>query len=444
MSSTSYPATRLNLLLCATPMHGHVTPLLAVAGALVAARHDVRFLTGARYRAAVEATGARWVPLPADADYDDGDVDRAFPGRVGRHGVDGARWDLRHIFLDPAPSQLRAVDVLLAERPVDIVLAESLFFGALLLLCRPPAQRPPVVNLGIVPLGLRSRDTAPFALGIPPMPGPLGRARNALLSWTTDRLVFGGLQREAGVLAREVAGGELTTPAMNYPALADAIVQFTVPEFEYPRSDLTVPVHFVGPVSLATASTAPLPEWWGDLDGRRVVHVTQGTVANSDLEDLVLPTARALVDSDVLVVATTGGRAVPSASLPPNLRIAPYLPYDLLFPRLDAFVTNGGYGGVHYALAHGVPILSTGDTEDKAEVSARVAWSGAGLRLKPRKGRIESNRIRTAVDRLLSDPAFRENARRIGTAIADAPGPAGVEDVLRDLAGRRGEPAPRF
>lgn len=428
----------LSLLLCSTPVHGHVTPLLAVARSLVSDGHDVRFLTGARYRRAVEQTGARWMPLPAAADFDDSDVDAAFPGRVGRTGVDGARWDLRNIFLDPAPAQLRAVDALLAQQPADAVLTESLFLGALLLLCRPAAERPPVVNLGIVPLGLRSRDTAPFALGMPPMAGPLGRVRNAVLNATTDRLVFGELQTAGAEMVRSVVGGELTTPVMNYPALADAVVQFTVPEFEYPRSDLTVPVHFVGPVSTSAATDIALPEWWDDLDGGRpIVHVTQGTVANVDLGELIAPTLRALEDRDVLVVASTGGRDASGLAVPANARVAPYLPYDLLFPRLSAFVTNGGYGGVHFALAHGVPILSTGNTEDKAEVSARIAWSGAGLRLAPRRGRIDPPRIASAVDRLLAEPSFRANAERIGTAIATAPGPRAVADVVQQLLRQR-------
>lgn len=424
----------LSLVICSTPVHGHVTPLLAVARTLVAAGHDVRFLTGGRYRAAVEATGARWFPLSDDADYDDRDMDAAFPGRVGLRGVAGPRWDLQHIFLEPAPSQLRALDDLLAAEPADAVLTESLFLGAMLMLARPVHQRPLVVNLGIVPLGLRSRDTAPFALGIPPLAGPVGRVRNRFLTWTTDRFVFAELQRSAERMVRDLVGVELSVPVMDYPSAADAVVQFSVPEFEYPRGDLTTPVHFVGPVSLADASTVEVPEWWDDLhDGRPVVHVTQGTVANGDLSGLVLPVFEALADRDVLVVATTGGRDVPSIAMPDNARIAPYLPYDRLFPLLSAFVTNGGYGGVHYALAHGVPIVATGDSEDKSEVSARVAWSGAGLRLRPRDGRVGPAQVGRAVDALLSDPSFRSNAERIGAAIRRSPGPAGITAVLDAL-----------
>ena len=427
-----------SLLLCSTPVRGHVTPLLAVARALVGAGHDVRFLTGRTYREAVEQTGARWCALPAEADYDDSDMDAAFPARVGRTGVAGVRWDLQHIFLDPAPAQLRAVDELLATHPADAVLTESMFLGAMLLLSRPAAERPPVINLGIIPLGLRSRDTAPFALGIPPRPGAVGRARNALLTWSTDRFVFGDLQRAAARQVRDIVGAELRTPVMNYPSLADAVVQFSVPEFEYPRTDVRTPVHFVGPVSLADASSIPVPDWWGDLDADRpVVHVTQGTVANADLNDLVLPTIDALADRDVLVVATTGGRELPRRPLPANARIAAYLPYDRLFPRTSVLVTNGGYGGVHYALAHGVPVVATGNTEDKAEVAARVAWSGVGLRLKPTRSGIAPTRIAHAVDEILGNGSYRERAAHIGAAITRAPGPLGIEAVLDSLAGAR-------
>ncbi|AYF98150.1 glycosyltransferase [Protaetiibacter intestinalis] len=420
----------LNLLICSTPVHGHVTPLLAVTRHLIASGHRVRFLTGTRYRDAVEAAGAGWVPLPAEADYDDRDITAAFPGREGLSGPAGIRYDLREIFLRPGPAQLAAVDAAIAEERPDAVLVESMFMGALLLLCR-PGERPPVVNLGIVPLGLASRDTAPFGLGIPPKPGLAGRIRNRMLRFVAERIVFGSVQRYARELV-ERAGGTLTRDFMGSAALADAIVQFTVPSFEYPRSDLPASVHFVGPVSRTTPSTMPLPEWWGDLDGSRpVVHVTQGTVANTDLGALIDPTIEALADDDVLVVVSMGGREVPERAYPANVRIASYLPYDKLLPLTDVMVTNGGYGGVHFAMEHGVPLVTAGLTEDKAEVTARVAWSGAGINL--RTDRADAASVRSAVRRLLSDPTFRERSAAIGRDIAASPGVAGLESLLPTL-----------
>ena len=66
--------------------------------------------------------------------------------------------------------------------------------------------------------------------------------------------------------------------------------------------------------------------------------------------------------------------------LPPNTYVAEYLPHDVLLPKVDVMVTNGGYGAVQRALSTGVPLVVAGDTEDKPEVAARVAWSGAGDR----------------------------------------------------------------
>ena len=89
------------------------------------------------------------------------------------------------------------------------------------------------------------------------------------------------------------------------------------------------------------------------------MHVTQGTIANDDLSELILPTVHGLADADVLVVVATGGRPVAELGpLPANARAAEFLPYAELFAQTDVFVTNGGYGGVQFALAHGVPVVS--------------------------------------------------------------------------------------
>jgi MGT family glycosyltransferase len=419
-----------SVLIASTPVRGHVTPLLAVAEALVAAGDRVRFLTGTRYRDEVAATGAEFLALPTEADYDDRDMDAAFPGRRGLKGPAGIRYDMIEIFLKPVPAQLRALRAAIAAEPTDALLAESMFGAAAVLSGVPRAERPLVVNLGIVPLALKHPDVAPFGLGIKPMPGAIGRLRNSLLAVSAEKGVFAPVQRYADELSRMETGRGLDRFFLDWPAGADLLVQFTVPEFEYDRPGLPDTVHFVGPVSRARASTVELPAWWPELGGdRRVVHVTQGTVANTDWT-LIEPTARALADDDVLVVVSTGGRPVETlpADLPANVRAATFLPYERLLPLTDVLVTNGGYGGVHYALEHGVPLVVAGRTEDKAEVNARVAWSGVGIDL--RTDAPSAERIRTAVRTVLDDGRYRARATEIGAAIRRSPGPAAVHELL--------------
>lgn len=419
------------VLLCSTPVHGHVTPLLAVARHLHQSGHCVRFLSGAKYRDAIEATGAEFLPLPADADYDDADMDAAFPERVGLTGPAGIRYDVSAIFLRPALSQLAAVEDALAAEETVAVLVEPMFMGTLGLVRRARSARPAVISLGIIPLGLSSPDTAPYGLGIAPTRGAIGRIRNSMLRFFAQKVIFGGIQREAEQLILEATGEPLEGFFMNGQESADAIVQFSVPGFEYPRANLPSHVHFVGPLSRTVPSEGTLPEWWGELDGSKpVVHVSQGTVANRDYSQLIEPAITGLQSEDVIVVVSTGGRPVDTlpSPLPANVRVASYLPHDKLLPLTDVFVSNGGYGGVHYALEHGVPLVVAGKTEDKAEVTARVGWSGVGVNLATNNPQPEQ--VRRAVRRVLAEGSFRDASERIGTEIKASSGLTGLSDVI--------------
>lgn len=105
---------------------------------------------------------------------------------------------------------------------------------------------------------------------------------------------------------------------------------------------------------------------------------------------------------------------------------------DKMLPLVDVVVSNGGYGGVQQALAHGIPLVVAGRTEDKVEVTARVGWSGAGIDL--RTHRPSPDAVRDAVRTVLADRAYSARARRLADAFAVAPGLAGLDAVLRELA----------
>jgi UDP:flavonoid glycosyltransferase YjiC (YdhE family) len=94
-------------------------------------------------------------------------------------------------------------------------------------------------------------------------------------------------------------------------------------------------------------------------------------------------TAALADEPDVLVVVTTGGRSLDAipGSVPSNVRLATYLPFEWLLPKVDVLVTYGGYGSVNQALSFGVPLVTAGLTEYKADVNVRVAWSGVGINL---------------------------------------------------------------
>ena len=396
-----------DILIATTPVPGHVHPLLPIARELVIRGHAVRWYTGRRFAPTVERVGAEHHAMAPDLDRATGPLDVAHPDRAATRGLAKLRWDLRHLFLQPAPGHLAELDRLAASHPWDAVVADSAFVAAGLLHER---DGHPMATVGVTPLTLPSRDTAPFGTALPPSATPAGRLRNRVLTMVTDRMVFGDAGRYLAEIRTSVG-----LPAEHRGIMAGVSpllhLQNGVAALEYPRSDLPPQVHFVGALT-DPAPQVPTPSWWPELETttRPIVHVTQGTVANHDLDQLVLPTARALATRDVLVVATLG-RDVDPGDLPANVRVAPLLPYDRLLPRLSAMVTNGGYGGVQQALAAGVPLVVAGASEDKPEVAARVAWSGAGIDL--RTARPGPRRIRAAVHRVLDRPGYRTRAQEL-------------------------------
>ena len=98
---------------------------------------------------------------------------------------------------------------------------------------------------------------------------------------------------------------------------------------------------------------------------------------------------------------------------------------------VDVMVTNGGYGAVQRALSTGVPLVVAGNTEDKPEVAARVEYFGAGVNL--RTGTPTAAQVRRAVREVLSDPSFRDHARRLQSCYAPRDGVAETASALDEV-----------
>ncbi|GAA1752788.1 nucleotide disphospho-sugar-binding domain-containing protein [Agromyces humatus] len=426
-----------SILVCINPTESHVGPVLTVAKGFVDKGWRVRVLTGARFADRVDATGATAIALPPE-----GDVLDSIDLKGNARGVKALNDGIYRTFIEPTPPQFQALCEALDAEPVDAVTGDPSFLAMSLLNSLP--ARPVLATCGIFPLMVSSVDTPPFGLGATPKRGAIGRLQHRMMSWTARKVILARVQRQIDEFYRSFGlpglGSTFFTDYMLRDGMIDLLGQFTVPAFEYPRSDLPSVVRFFGPLSVPARPDWRPPEWWSELDGSRpVVHVSQGTVANTDFGELVGPTLEALADEPVLVVVATGrtdGR--PIGDLPPlpaNARVAEFLPHAELMPKVSAFVTNGGYGGLHEAMRHGVPIVVAGDTEDKLETSARVAWSGVGVNLKT--GHPTREAIRAAVSDVLANPRFRDASSRIGEEIAASPGAAGFVDAVEELVAAR-------
>ena len=94
-------------------------------------------------------------------------------------------------------------------------------------------------------------------------------------------------------------------------------------------------------------------------------------------------------------------------------------------------ITNGGYGAVLSALAHGVPLVVAPGAQDKPEVARRVAWSGAGLSVGSRPS---PARLRRAVEACLGDSPTRRRAHEVAAEMERAGGARRAAALVAALA----------
>jgi len=241
-------------------------------------------------------------------------------------------------------------------------------------------NRPTVVHAGITVLDIFSGKT------MPPIPEASAEELEKAHG-ERERVMRRPLQAAFDKTLTKIGCGPLPCPVLEcMSTLPDLYLHPSIQGLQYPgHSVSSSKVRYIGNIP-PPPKQHPLPDWWQKLDkAKRLVLATQGTVANWNLGQLIGPTLQGLSEEkDLLVLVTTGGKPAEDipVDIPANARIAPFLPYEQVLPKIDLLITNGGYGTVNMALAQGVPIVSAGLTEDKEEVSANLQWSGGGIDLR--------------------------------------------------------------
>ncbi len=424
------------LLFCCHPLTGHFTPVVRIAVALRERGWRVAFLGAAFFRARIEAAGLEYLPLlgPAAGLDDNSLFDRGGVHADGLPADEAASLpqsitDARHQALTALPAEWAslqgAVASLACRHPGQrvFVVSEAFFYGAMPLrygATLPPAARgvlPRTLCISITAPAIRSAELPPFGRPEAFDPSPAGRAHLAAVwaRWLAGEAapltaLLRQKMREAGATVDDDDPHMVYMGGANY-VCHDAIAQVGVPSLEFPRSDAPPGFRVVGvvpPAAPVGSGAPPAFSWWAELvanrqtKARKVVVVAQGTVETEPTE-LIVPTLRVLGgDEGVLAVAVLGVRGASlKTALPGNARVADYLAYDAVLPYADLWVHNGGYGATMHGIAHGVPMVVAGDTQDKPESAKRVQHSGLGVDLGT--ARPADDALRRAITAVLSD-----------------------------------------
>ncbi len=413
MYSSKLPGDRKKILFASFPADGHFNPLTGLAVHLSLTGYDVRWYTSSGYAKKLAKLNIPHYPFKKAIDVSDNNFDQFFPGREKKKTQIGKlKFDIINAFILRGPEYYEDIKAIHASFPFDLMIADCAFTGIPFVKER---MRIPVISIGVMPLTETSKDLPPAGLAMTPSYTALGKLLQSVLRAAANMIIFKQPHRVMYQLFEKYQlphKGESLFD-MNIQK-SDLFLQIGTPGFEYYRSDLSRHIRFIGPL-LPHATTTVHKQWFDPrlVEYKKMILVTQGTV-EKDPRKLLIPTLEAFKDTEVLLVVTTGGSQTTELreSYPhKNIIIEDYIPFAEVMPYADAYITNGGYGGVMLGVEHKLPMVVAGVHEGKNEICARVGYFKLGINLKTETP--SPRQIKLAVEKILSDNSYKINVEKL-------------------------------
>ena len=425
------------MLFACWPFEGHVFPQLSLALAVRERGGEAAFYTGEELAGPVKSEGVTVFPFRKveGAWRAVREREREVGGR--RQSLRVAHQAFRQWLVETIPSQVADLRALIGEWEPDVIVTDASMWGPSLILHEsepiPVALASPVIY-AVIP----GPDAPPPGSGLAPAYDTRGRVLAGLVTRATA-FAGRGVRGRIDQLRASFGLGPLTGTVNEHLGDLPLYMVLSVPELDYNRWDLPDGVRYVGPCQWHPPAPPDTSAWLDALPRERQwVHVTDGT---SHFQDpFVLRSAvTGLAGRDMEVIITHGrqrrAEEFAPGPLAPNIHLTRWVSHAALLPRCAALVTTGGAGSTMAGLKAGIPLVLVPTTWDKPDNARRVVEAGAGVIVKPR--RCSPERLREAIEEVLSDPSYRRAAQDCARRLAAAPGPAGAAEMIEALAPQR-------
>lgn len=197
-------------------------------------------------------------------------------------------------------------------------------------------------------------------------------------------------------------------------------IVYTSPEFQPCSETFSDKYVFVGP-SIRPASDEFVKKH------EKLIYISMGTV-NNDMMPLYKKCIAALADTEYQVIMSVGNLVSIDefGTLPENISVYEYVDQIAALQAADVFLSHCGMNSVNESLYFGVPLVMLPQTAEQGGVAERVHQLGAGIKMK--KADIPS--ILNAINTLLSDAAYKENAMKISDGFKRCSGAKGAADKI--------------
>ncbi|TDL01858.1 glycosyltransferase [Mycobacterium paragordonae] len=394
-----------------SPALGHLYPMAALLAELTARGHQVHLRTMSS-----EVDRMRSVGVHTEA------VDPRIEAIVGddwlAHNALGVLKRSIDVLCRRAVLEVDDFRCAITEAAPDAVIVDANCWGAIS--AADVAGLPWTVFSPFTPY-LRSQSAPPFGPGLRPLPGLIGRVRDASMRPFVTYLFDRPMLPRINALRAEL-GAPLIHSVDELMRRAPLLLAVGGEPFEYPHPDWGDAVQFIG-ACVAEQTPSAVPDWLDAID-RPIVLVSTSSIAQADAK-LGHVALQALAEEPVHVIATFPAGVPAGLPRTPNSTVCQFLPHGPVLERAVCVVTHGGMGTTVKALNRGVPVCVVPFARDQGEVARRVEVAGCGTRLPPK--RLTPARLRAAV---LKAATMTGGARRVADGFGATGGVARGADLI--------------
>jgi zeaxanthin glucosyltransferase len=261
-------------------------------------------------------------------------------------------------------------------------------------------------------------------------PAALARNREGVAKWANLlNSVNGGIKAHAESIGLKIDWNNLSSTF--FPL---ALITQVPRAFDFEGSHWPSQFHHTGPFHNGKGrENVDFP--WERLTGEPLVYASMGTILNGQVDVFRTIVAAVAKTKNLQLVLSIGDQIDPKqiGPVPNNAIVVKRAPQLELLKRATVCITHAGLNTVLESLAQGVPQLAIPITYDQPGVAARIAHKKTGVVTSLDKS--TADHLASLLNEVLTDPTYRENARKLQKAITEANGLSVAADLIEESLG---------
>lgn len=399
---------------------GNVPPIYGFARKLMETGHDITILSEPCMKESVKELGASFVSYREHFLRQDTkeDLFKDYNATLLKNPV------FDTVMFGPAAYVIQHTIELIKSRSIDLLVVDFLLFPAVI---AAKYMKIPVILLNHMPEILPGPNRPPGNMGLRPGKGFAYQLRDRILG-----KLFELKLNEFRPKLNKILTSLSMEPLRNTSDLihnADLKLIQTLKSFDIPIEPAPKNVRYTGPV-LDDPDWAASDQWenpWPDHKDRPIVVIAFSSTFQNQTK-AIQNCINAIKELPVNGCVTLGP-AMEDIELicPDNVVVMKSVKHSLLFPHADLVISHGGHGTIIRALASGLPIICLPMGRDQGDNAIKVELCNSGIKLSPKSS---PNRIRKAIEQILSNGMYKQNALAMKEKIVST---AGFDNVLIEI-----------